>query len=213
MKPKPGSMKIENERCAFLHGLCQEIDRLRASGLTVKGAVRRVRLRRRMRLFTRGRLSFSALLTHYYTWRKWPSLEAHWRLYRTGANPKRRIPIALYIEILNRLAGDRILPAATVVRSMHIDWKAGKSMPGLGTWREYLLRLNGERALPSTPPPFPCSRTSLYQALGGDTSGEYCRRISAALRAQRELARFFFSSRVAAPSSKDAAPTSRSARL
>jgi len=181
----------EDARCAFLHGLCQEIDSLRAAGYTVAAALRRARRRRRVRLFIHGHMSFGALRDHYYRWRKSPSPEVHRRRYRLAGGFARRIPIALLVEFLNRMAGVRIVPAATVLQSLRVDWKMGRPLPGLGTWREYRLRTGGEQALRSTAPHFPFSRSALYAALAADVPSEYARRISAALQAQRDLARFY----------------------
>jgi len=182
-------MKKETERCAFLHTLCQEIDSLRAAGLTVNAALRQARRHRRTSLFCRGRMSFGALRDHYYQWKKNPVPEAHRRQYSTGRS-KRRIPIALLAEFLNRLAGERIVPAAAAMQSLRADWKMGRPLPGLGAWREYVLRVNGEQTLRSTAPRFPLSRSSVYEALASEASGEYARRISSVLKAQREIDRF-----------------------
>ena len=197
---KPGKIKIEPERCAFLHALCQEIDASRSAGMTVMAAVRWARRRRRAHLFVRGRLSVGTLREHYYRWKKSPLLETHRRQYRPAGIFNRRIPIALLAEFLNRLAGERIVPAATALQSLRAEWKMGKPLPGLGTWREYLVRERGEQALRSTAPRFPFSRSSLYEALSGQAPGEYSLRISGALNAQREIARFnsFIESRRAA---------------
>jgi hypothetical protein len=123
-----------------------------------------------------------------YRWRQNRSPEVFRRNYKPG---KPRIPAALVSEFLNRLAGDRVLTAADVMRSLRADWCAGRSIPGLGTWSEYLRRLHGELASGATPPRFPFSNRTLVRYLAAGKPGAWQRRIIAARRAQRELERFY----------------------
>ena len=180
-------MIVEDERSAFLHLLCQEIADGRAAGMTVWQAVRRARRHRRASLFRHGRLSCSSLLRCYYAWRRERTPEVFLRHYKPG---KPRVPVALVLEFLNRLAGERVVSAATAMRSLRSDWQMGVSIPGLGTWRAYVRRTRGESALRATPPAFPCSYHTLCRYLAPKNPEAYGRRAAAALRAQRELNRF-----------------------
>lgn len=123
----------------------------------------------------------------YYRWRKNPVPEVFVRRYKP-TQPS--IPPQLIEEFLNRLAGERIVPASVALASMRADWQMGRPLPGLGTWREYLRKRHGDAASRRVPPPFPFGRASFYWYLGGRDGCDYHRRISQALSAQRELARF-----------------------
>lgn len=155
-------------------------------GLSARAAIRLAARHQRARLFKRGHLSRPRLTVLLYRWRQNRSPEVFWRGYKPG---KPRIPAALVSEFLNRLAGDRVLTAAAVMRSLRADWAAGKSIPGLGTSAEYSSRLHGELS-PAAAPRFPFSNLTLVRYLGAGTPKAWQRRIIAARRAQRELERF-----------------------
>jgi hypothetical protein len=123
-------------------------------------------------------------------WRKSSSPETHRRRYRGVGRFRRHVPVALLVEFISRMAGERIVPAATAMQTLRADWKMGRSIPGLGSWREWLRHQRGETATRATAPRFPFSRSTLYFSLCGGRPGEYQRRISAALRAQSQLNRF-----------------------
>jgi len=183
---KPGAIGYEDERCDYLHQLCGWIEMKIREGLTARAAIRLAARHRRMRLFKHGHLSRPRLTMLLYRWRRNRSPEVFRRHYKPG---KPRIPAALVSEFLNRLASDRVVTAAAVMRSLRADWLAGRSIPGLGTWAEYLHRLHGELAS-AAPPRFPFSNRTLVRCLGAGRPGAWQHRIIAALRAQRELERF-----------------------
>ena len=185
--PIPTVNATESARASFINRLCQEIEASRAEGKTIWQAIRRARRHSRARLFRHGRPSLGSLVRYYYTWRRERTPEVFLRHYKPG---KPRVPVALVLEFLNRLAGERVVSAATAMRSLRSDWQMGVSIPGLGTWRAYLLRTRGESALRATPPAFPFSYRTLCRYLAPKNPEAYGRRAAAALRAQRELNRF-----------------------
>ena len=156
-------------------------------GLTAKAAIRLAARRQRAKLFRHGHLSRARLTMLLYRWRQNRSPEVFRRHYKPGLP---RVPAALVSEFLNRLSADRIVPAATVTQSLRSDWRLGRSLPGLGTWREWMRRLHGESSSRMTPPRFPFANKTLVRYLGGRTPGDWQRRIVAARRAQQELNRF-----------------------
>jgi hypothetical protein len=187
---KSGSMQVEEDRCIFLNELCGKIaDRIEMGAPTV-ATIKRAARRQRKALFKYGRLSWSTLRTFYYAWKRTPSPEVFRRHYLAAGHFHKKVPIALLVEFLDRLAGERIVPAATAIQTLRADWKMGRSIPGLGTWREFPRRQHGEAVTRATAPRFPFSKSTLYLQLCCGRPGEYQRRISAALRAQGELNRF-----------------------
>jgi hypothetical protein len=184
---KTTAQQREDARCLYLHRLLQQIDLWMIAGATVNQAIGRARRKRRRSMFKNGRLSQSGLINLYYRWRKSPGPESVRRHYAPGPA---RIPLALVDEFLNRLTSDRVVTASAVMQSLRSDWKLGRSIPGLGTWREYWRRLHGENAQRAVPPAFPASARTFYTYLGSTRADSYQQRINSALRAQRELNRF-----------------------
>ena len=177
----------EDERCNYLAKLFAWIELKISEGLTAKAAIRLAAGHQRTMLFKHGHLSRAHLTVLLYRYRQNRSPEIFRRHYVPG---KPRIPLALVLEFLNRLATDRIVTAATVTQSLRAEWRLGRSIPGLGTWNEYLRRLHGESSSRMTPPRFPFSDKTFARCLGVGKSGAWQRRIIAARRAQRELAQF-----------------------
>lgn len=180
----PRAIGYEDERSDYLHQLCGLIEAWSGQGMPVGAAIKHAARRRSMRLFKHGRLSRARLTNLFYIWRKNRSPEVFRRHYVPG---KPRIPLALAVEFLNRLVIDRVVTAAAVVQSLRSDWRLGRSIPGLGTWNEYLRRLHGESSTRVTPPRFPFSKKTFSRCLGAGKPGAWQRRIVAARRAQREL--------------------------
>lgn len=177
----------ERLRGEVLHQLCLQIEASRADGLTVRRAVQKARRRPRSVLGVRGRLSLGGMTMLYYRWITQRSPKAFTRNYRPR---KPVIPPALVEEFLNRLVTDRVVPASAVMASLRADWQMGKSLPGLGTWRDYWRRKHGEDSPRGMPPPFPVSRSTFYAFLATSAPADYQKRIAVALSAQRELSRF-----------------------
>lgn len=186
-RAKPGAIGCEDDRCEFLHRLCEFIETRIREGAPVMAAFRQAAKHQRKRLFKHGSLSPARITSLFYIWRKTRSPEVFRRHYIPG---KPRIPLALVLEFLNRLASDRIVPGAAVIHSLRADWRLGRSIPGLGTWRDHLRRLHGESSSRINPPRFPFATKTLIRYLAAGKPGDWQRRIIAALRAQRELARF-----------------------
>ena len=185
--PIPTVNATESARASFINRLCQEIEASRAEGKTVWQAIRRARRHSRARLFRNGRPALGSLVRYYYTWRRERTAEVFLRHYKAG---KPRVPVALMLEFLNRLAGERVVSAATAMRSLRSDWQMGATVPGLGTWHDYMRRTRGESVLRATSPAFPFSYRTLCRYLAPKNPEAYGRRGAAALRAQRELNSF-----------------------
>lgn len=189
MKSQPATTaNREHRRSEVLHQLCLQIELSRDKGMTLRQAIRLARKRRHSALGNKGRLSQGGMIRHFYRWRHQRTAAVFVRSY-LPMQPV--IPLALVDEFLNRLVADRLVRAATVMASLRSDWQMGKSLPGLGTWREYWQRKHGVSALRSVPPAFPVGRSTFYAYLATLSPADYHRRITVALRAQRELERFF----------------------
>lgn len=187
MRRKPNKADSEAARCRFLDRLCRDIERAIEGGLTAQAAVSKAAGRQRRKLFKHGRLSRSRLTVLFYAWRKSRSPEVFRRNYKPG---KARVPLALIEEFLNRLEGGKVVPAAVVMRSLRSDWSLGRSIPGLGTWKDYVRAHHGLDCIRVSAPRFPVSSRTLFRVLEGNRPGEYRRRIQAALAAEAELVRY-----------------------
>ena len=188
MKKRHRASDREQERVAFLHSLFLRIQERIANGSTLKSAIAWAARRRRSRLFCRGMLGKSSLVYYYYVWRRNPVPEVFRRHFKA---PERRLPFHLVLEWVNRLDGDRIISAAAALRSLRLSWERGESLPGIGTWREFVRRERGQRAADRTMPPrWPFGKSVFYAYLGDGGRGAWHRRLTAALRAQQELQRF-----------------------
>src|SRR5690242_16853771 len=131
------ALRDEQARCQFLHRLFEQVEARLSAGITFAEAIRRAGQRRNIRAFKHGKLSRGSLIRLFYSWRKNRSPAAFLLHYKPG---KTRIPVALAEEFLSRLAAERVVSAATVMHSLRTDWRLGRSVPGLGTWRDYVRR-------------------------------------------------------------------------
>ncbi|HWZ95537.1 MAG TPA: hypothetical protein VNW30_10110 [Opitutaceae bacterium] len=113
----------ESERAIFLHEVFLKIKKRIANGDTLKSAIAWAARRRNFRLIREGMLGENRLVALYYIWRQNPSPKVFHRHYK---GPERRIPIDLALEALNRMAGDKVRPAAIVIRELRNDFSAGQ---------------------------------------------------------------------------------------
>lgn len=187
MKTASKVADLESQRCEYLHRLCRQIEGMIEAGQPAKTAIGRAARRQNQRLFKHGRLSLGRLTVLFYAWRKSRSPEVFRRNYQPG---KPRVPFELIEEFLNRLQADKVVSVSAVIQSLRSDWRMGRSIPGLGTWQQYVRRHKGTDCIRISAPRFPISVRTLFRVLEGQRPGEYRRRIKAALQAEAELVRY-----------------------
>jgi hypothetical protein len=187
---KPGSTELEDAHCQFLHQLCEQIAEAIENGTPVVAAIKRAARCRRKALFKRGHLSWERLRALYYEWKHTRSPDIFRRHYAPAGRFQKKVPVALLLEVINRMEEDGFVPVAAVMQSLRSDWRLGRSLPGLGTWQQCLRRLHGEASARALPPRFPFSKSALYSTIFRGMPTGYQQRIFRALRAQAELIRF-----------------------
>ena len=191
MKKNKAIRTDEAARAAYLAGLFEKAEALYQSGecRTIEEAIDRISKNQNRAVLGGRTLCPRTLRTLFWRWQKaGRSVAALMRNYKPG---KARIPAEFAIEFLNRLSGGNVISAAAAMESLRADWKRGEAVPGLGTWQEWARRYWGERGWKrTTAPRFPVSMRSMYRLLDRGRAGEFSRRIGAALRGQRDLARF-----------------------
>ena len=190
MKTKSTMREREAARAAYLASLFEKADTLYQSGecRTIEEAIGRTSKHQQRSVLGGRVLSCRTLRILFWRWQKDRSASKLERNYKPG---KARIPAELALELLNRLAGGNIISAAAAMESLRADWKRGIAIPGLGTWQEWARKQWGERGWKrTTAPRFPVSMRSMYRLLDRGRPGEFHRVIGAALRGQRDLARF-----------------------
>jgi hypothetical protein len=153
----------EQQRALLLHRICSGIAARIALGASLKKAIRQAVNRAGRGEFKLGgnrKLKFSrqSLLRYFYDWLKKPSPKTFLHRYKPG---KAMIPERLGREFLRRCVRNK--SAAESYESLRADWKAGKWIPGVSSWRTWVLKNAPHLAHSPTPPAFPYSIRTFHR--------------------------------------------------
>jgi len=157
-------------RAIELHDVFARIERVcRHEGLSLAEAVRTASaelanksIRCRNGSVKVIKASVTTLLTHYYNWKnsgRKPAALLH--DYKPG---RARIPGKLIAELQRRSTIPGVPNISVAIKALRDDWKAGESIPGLGTWQEWWLGKHPQLEMPPHAPDFPYSERTLYRA-------------------------------------------------
>ncbi len=141
-KPFAKWTEAERERALLLHRICGNISGHVAGGETVHKAIKRIVRRSRyghFKIAARGKtrivkLATSTMFKLFAKWKRSPAPTAFYRAYRPGKAP---LPPLTVREFKRRCLLPKTPSIQQAFESMAHDWKAGKPVPGLGTWRTW----------------------------------------------------------------------------
>jgi len=149
----------QRDRALLLHRICSELTTAQAEGKSLhREIVRAVKKYRRARLGLAEkpfRISKSRLYFLHERWLENPTPLAFVLGYRSG----RHCPAGLVREYIRRCLQRNSSSVVAVFEKLESDWKAGRSIPGLGTWRTWARKHLDEMSF--EPPAFPYSRRTL----------------------------------------------------
>ncbi len=159
----------QRQRCMALHSICLQIQNRRACGIALKIALQEACKRHSGRVLGEfnGRakmlsLSFSTLRRAYTRWSRNGHCPASFKVDYKG--PKTQMPPELILEFQRRATLEGMEAISRAIDWLKADWRDGKELPGLGTWKEWWVRDDRTKhlPLPDGPPEFPFSDRTLY---------------------------------------------------
>ncbi|MEM8550194.1 MAG: hypothetical protein AAGF10_05330, partial [Verrucomicrobiota bacterium] len=157
---------LEQQRCWRMHEVCVQVQRWIEEGSSKKAAYIKaesvfcgeVLICPQTDIELKLDFSADSLRRHYKEWQTNPTAESFIRNYKGG---KKRIPDELIKELQRRGSREGAEEFSVVIRSIHNDWRAGREVPGLGTWMDWWAANHPEYPLPAQAPDFPFSERGL----------------------------------------------------